>query len=249
MNHDQIALQLYTIRDLAAADLPGTLGAVAEAGYRFVEVAGMPEASAGSLSTLLSDAGLGAIAIHAGIEALRADPDAVADRLAALGTTRLIVPWMPAEDRRSADDVRRFADELTRFAALLAPRGVHLGYHNHAFEFEELGGGTIWDVLLDGLGPDVELEIDVYWATVGGRDPVTLIGEVADRVRLLHMKDLVADPDPRDGPAGQGSLDFPSIVAAGRGAGVEWYIAEQDHPRSPLDDVAAAYSYLESIAR
>ena len=248
MNHDQIALQLYTVRDLAATDLPGTLRAVADAGYRFVEVAGVPESSAGELPSLLAEAGLQAIAVHVGIEPLRADPDAVADRLEALGTNRAHRAVDAPEDRATADDVRRFADELTGFAGLLAPRGVRLGYHNHAFEFEELDGETIWDVLLGGFGPDVDLEVDVYWAAVGGRDPSTLIGEVAGRVRLLHMKDLVRDPDPRDGPAGQGILDFPSVVAAGRAAGVEWYIAEQDNPRSPLDDIAAAHAYLEAIA-
>ena len=62
------------------------------------------------------------------------------------------------------------------------------------------------------------------------------------------MKDLVADPDPRDAPAGEGTLDFPSIIAAGRAAGVEWYIAEQDHPRSPLSDIASAHRYLATFA-
>ena len=161
------------------------------------------------LATLLADAGLQAIAVHQGIEALRSSPDAVADRLAALGTDRLIVPWMPEDDRVTADDVRRFADELNGFASVLAPRGVRLGYHNHAFEFEDLDGTTVWDVLLERLGQEVDLEVDVYWAAVGGRDPATLIGEVADRVRLLHMKDLIADADPQRRPGGAGEPGLP----------------------------------------
>ena len=127
MHADQIALQLYTVRDLAARDVPATLRVVADAGYRYVEVAGLPEMPAVQLATLLADAGLRAIAVHQGIEALRSSPEAVADRLAALGTDRLVVPWMPAEDRVAADDVRRFADELTRFGSLLASRGIRLG--------------------------------------------------------------------------------------------------------------------------
>jgi sugar phosphate isomerase/epimerase len=248
MHEDQIALQLYTVRELLAHDMPGTLRAVADSGYRFVEVAGVPEARTGELPTLLRDAGLQAIAVHVGIQALQRDPDGVAGRLADLGADHLIVPVMPDEDRLTPADVTRFADELTRFAPILAGRGIRLGYHNHAFEFRDIGGTTTWDVLVDRLAPEVELEIDVYWAKVGGRDPVTLIESVADRVRLLHMKDLVSDPDPQDAPAGQGSLDFPAITAAGRAAGVEWYIAEQDDPRAALEDIASAYAYLASIA-
>ena len=88
----------------------------------------------------------------------------------------------------------------------------------------------MWDVLLAELPADVELELDVYWASVGGRDPVTEIRANADRVRLLHMKDRRGGSEPHDAPAGQGTLAFPEIVEAGRAAGVDWYIAEQDDP-------------------
>ncbi len=248
MHHDQIALQLYTVRDQAATDLPGTLQAVAAAGYRAVELAGLPAVAPAALAGLLSDAGLRPIASHEGIEALRAGVDAVGDRLARLGIRRAIIPWMPVSDRATLEDVRRFGAELDRYGAAFAERGIKLGYHNHAFEFEPIDGTTIWDVLLERIGPDVDLELDVYWAAVGGRDPVTLIAGVADRVRLLHMKDLIAGPEPRDGPAGEGTLAFPEIVVAGREAGVEWYIAEQDHPRAPFDDIARAYRYLAALA-
>ena len=82
---------------------------------------------------------------------------------------------MPEEDRATADDVRRFAAELGEFAGRLAGRGIRLGYHNHAFEFAPLEETTVWDVLLAELPPEVELELDVYWAAVGGRDPVAEI--------------------------------------------------------------------------
>jgi sugar phosphate isomerase/epimerase len=90
--------------------------------------------------------------------------------------------------------------------------------------------------------------MDVYWVSVGGRDPVVEIDAAAGRVRLLHMKDREPGPEPRDAPAGEGILPFPAIVEAARSAGVEWYIAEQDEPRDPLHDVARAFRYLESLA-
>jgi len=186
MRHDQIALQLYTLRRLAAVDLPGTLAAVADAGYRHVELAGLPETGPGELAR--------------------------------------------------------------RLARAVADRGLRLGYHNHAFEFAPLAGTTVWDVLLAELAPEVAIELDVYWAAAGGRDAVEVIRATADRVRLLHMKDRSGGSEPHDTPAGEGTLDFPAIVAAGRAVGVEWYVIEQDEPQDPIADVTRALGYLGSLA-
>jgi sugar phosphate isomerase/epimerase len=248
MRRDQIALQLYTLRRLAADDLAGTLRAVAAAGYRAVELAGLPETVPGELARLLEVTELRAVASHEGVERLRDDLDSVADRLAEVGCRRVIVPWMPEEDRRTTDDVRRFATELGAFARRLGDRGIGLGYHNHAFEFGPLDGTTVWDVLLAELPPEVEIELDVHWAAAGGRDPVAEIEVTAGRVKLLHMKDRTSGPEPRDAPVGDGTLPFPAIVEAGRAAGVAWYIVEQDEPQDPLADVERSLRYLESLA-
>ncbi|HEV7605453.1 MAG TPA: sugar phosphate isomerase/epimerase [Candidatus Limnocylindrales bacterium] len=247
MRQDQIALQLYTVRTLMATDLPGTLSAVAAAGYRAVELAGLPETAPGELARLLAGAGLRAVAAHEGIEHLRRDADAVAERLLEIGASRVIVPWMPEEDRQTADDVRRFATELGRFARRFAARGMTLGYHNHAFEFAPLEGTTVWEILLADLPPEVEIELDVYWAAIGGRDPAAEIRATDGRIRLLHVKDRARGPEPRDTPAGEGTLDLPDIVEAARAAGVEWYIVEQDEPDDPLADTARSLRYLESL--
>ena len=248
MQHDQIALQLYTVRRLAADDLPGTLRAVAAAGYQAVELAGLPQTGPGELARLLGETGLQVVAAHEGIEALREDADAVADRLAEVGCPRVIVPWMPDADRETVDDVRRFAAALGGFARAFAGRGMAVGYHNHAFEFEPLDGTTVWDILLAELAPEVEIELDVYWAAVGGRDPAAEIRALDDRVRLLHMKDRAPGPEPQDAPAGEGTLPFPEIIEAARAAGVEWYVVEQDEPRDVLEDIGRAFRYLESLA-
>ena len=230
-----------------ATDLAATLHAVAAAGYRAVELASLPPTPPLELRRMLDGACLRPIASHESIDLLREGAAAVADRLADLGCPQVFVPWMPPADRATGDDVRRFADDLNGFAATFAERGIRFGYHNHDFEFDALDGTTTWDILLERLAPEVELELDVYWAAVAGRDPVTIIAATTGRVRSLHMKDLVADPQPQDAPAGSGTLDFPAIVAAGRAAGVDWYVAEQDEPLAPLDDIGRAYRYLASL--
>ena len=249
MRHDQIALQLYTVRRLAAQDLPGTLRAVADAGYGAVELAGLPDIPSGDLAALLDAANLRVVASHEGVERLRADLGAVAERLAGVGCQRVIVPWMPEEDRRDIDGVRRFAAELNGFSDELMRHGMRLGYHNHAFEFAPLDGSTVWDCMLPELSPAIELELDVYWAAVGGRDPAAEIRAHAGRIRLLHMKDMAAGAEPRDAPVGDGILPIADLVEAARSSGVEWFVVEQDEPADALADIGRAFRYLRGLAR
>jgi sugar phosphate isomerase/epimerase len=248
MRTDQIALQLYTVRTLIAGDLAGTLRAVATAGYRAVEIAGLPATPAGDLRRLLDENALRPVAEHVAIDRLRDDFETVGARMEALGCSRVIVPWLPENERATVRGVRDFAAALNGFAREFADRGIRLGYHNHAFEFEPLDGSTILDLLLAELAPEVEIELDVYWASVGGHDPAPEIRRLAGRVRLLHMKDRGPGDEPRDAPAGAGTLDWAEIIHAGRDVGVEWYIAEQDEPIDALADVATAYRYLTSEA-
>jgi len=248
MRPDQIALQLYTVRRPAAADLPGTLASVAAAGYRSVEIAGIAERDLGRLGELLQRNGLRPVAAHQGLDRLRARRSQIVDWLVALECPLVVIPSLPDDERQSPDDVLRLAAELNRLARALAEHGIRLGYHNHASEVEPLRDTTMWDVLLAELAPEVEIELDVYWASVGGRDPVEAIRQAGSRVTLLHMKDRAAGEPPRDAPAGEGTLGFPAIVRAARTAGVEWYVAEQDEPSDELADIATAYRNLLSLS-
>jgi sugar phosphate isomerase/epimerase len=252
MQPHQIALQLYTVRRLLAQDLPGTLGRIADIGYASVEIAGVPASEHGRLPSLLADAGLEAVAAHVGLEQLRAGTAAVADWLEALDCSRIVVPSLPDDERASLDGLRRLIGELNANAAELADRGIRLGYHNHASEFQPLAGTTTWEVLLDELAPEIEIELDVFWASVGGQDPVAAVERAGDRVRLLHMKDrrepAASNDGPRDAPAGSGTLDMAAIVAAADAAGVEWFIAEQDEPVDELTDIASALAGLRALA-
>jgi sugar phosphate isomerase/epimerase len=248
MREDQIALQLYTVRKPAADDLRATLRQVAEAGFRSVELAGLPELSAEAVKGELDRAGLRAIAAHRSIDDLRSDLDRCLTELGILGCPRVIVPWLPDADRSSPDRVRAVAAELGRMADTCARHSIAVGYHNHAFEFAPLDGRSIWEVLVSALPESVDLELDVYWATIGNQDPVALIDRLGRRVRLLHMKDVAADTERRDAPAGEGTLPWPAIVEAGRQAGVEWYVVEQDEPADPVGDSTRARRYLAGLA-
>jgi len=248
MRQDQIAVQLYTLRELAATDLPGMLRAVSGAGYKAVELAGLPAIEAQALRDLLDAEGLRPMASHESLENLRRDLAGILDRMAVLGCPRIVVPWLPDAERSTADAVRTLARELGRLSSASADRGIRLGYHNHAFEFAPLDGTTVWQVLLDELPPSLDLELDVYWAAIGGRDPAELIRGLDERLRLLHMKDLSSDPDRADVTPGDGVLPWPEIVAAGTERGVEWYVVEEDNPRDAVAEITRGLTYLRGLA-
>jgi sugar phosphate isomerase/epimerase len=248
MRPDQLAVQLYTVRDLAARDLAGTLGAVSAAGFAAVELAGLPPTPVEELRDLLAGVGLAPMASHEPIEALRADLDGVLRWMQTLGCPRIVVPWLPEVDRATPDAARRVTRELSGIAATCADHGVGLGYHNHDFEFAPLDGTTLWAILLDELAPEVAIELDVYWATIGGRDPVEAMAEAGDRLALLHMKDMAAGPERRDVAPGDGVLPWTDIAAAGTRLGVEWYVVEEDNPRDAIDEIARGRAYLAALA-
>jgi sugar phosphate isomerase/epimerase len=248
MRPDQIAVQLYTLRELAARDLPGTLRAVAAAGYRSVELAGLPAIEPEALRDLLAQSDLRPMGSHESLDRLRSDLDGTLDRLTVLGCPRAIVPWLPDAERATTDDTQALARELGRLSIACADRGIRLGYHNHAFEFAPLDGTTIWQVLLDELPPTVDLELDVYWAAFGGRDPVELIRGSDERLRLLHMKDMSPAPERGDVVPGDGILAWPEIVAAGTERGLGWFVVEEDNPRDAVAEITRGLAFLQGLA-
>jgi sugar phosphate isomerase/epimerase len=248
MRPDQIAVQLYTLRELAARDLPGTLRAVSDAGYRAVELAGLPPIEAEALRDLLAAEDLTPMGAHESLENLRTNLEGLLDRMTALACPRIIVPWLPDAERATPAGVRQLATELGEIARVCAGRGIRLGYHNHAFEFAPLDATTVWDVLLEALPPEVELEVDVYWVTIGSRDPVEVIRAAGDRVRMLHMKDMAPGPDRGDVTPGDGTLAWGDIVAAGTELNAQWYVVEEDNPKDAIAEIARGREFLTGFA-
>lgn len=240
MRADQIALQLYTVRDAAKRDFLGTLAAVAAMGYTAVELAGLNGVPAARVRQALDEGGLTAVSAHVPLAELKDRRAAAVADLHALGCTQVVVPWVGDAHRAPVAAVTTLAAELNELGRRLADDGLRLAYHHHDFEFKPLEGTSMWEVLTTQLDPDlVGLEIDVYWAQRGGHDPAALIADHAASLGLIHLKDI-ARGGSADVPAGEGALDWEAILAAARAAGVAWYIVEQDNPRDALDDVRRA---------
>ena len=241
-----VAVQLYSLRAEASADLPRVLERVAHAGFLGVEYASLHDQAPGDVRRWTSDLGVTGVAVHRRVP-VGSDGERVMDEAAELGVDTVVVPW--AEPARFADDasIAALAEELRRAQGQAAARGVRLGYHNHDFEpVGRANGPTALERLFELAGPDVLAEVDVYWAAVAGADPAALIRRLGDRVRLLHVKDGPADPVQRDAPqvaVGAGRVDIAGAIAAG--GSVEWHVVELDACATDmLEAVTSSLRYL-----
>jgi sugar phosphate isomerase/epimerase len=240
-----IAIQLYSVRELCAADFPGTLKKIADIGYSGVELAGLNGLTPQEVRKLCDDLGMQVVSGHGGLPTADTVDQCVADSQV-LGAKRLVTGFGPG-DMDTLDKVKACAEKFQTGAELLKPSGLELAFHNHWWEFHKVEGRLVYDVLLE-MAPDVQSELDVYWATYGGSDPVDVLAKHASRVPLLHIKDgpLTGgdSPDPHTA-VGKGKVAMPRIVAAADPDTLDWLIVELDHCATDmLEAVADSYTYL-----
>jgi sugar phosphate isomerase/epimerase len=236
------ALQLYSLREQLPADRKGILERIAAAGYGAVEtwnVLADPE----GLRADLDAAGLAVCSVHAYPAGEQA-----ADILAAaktLGADTVIVPHLPPARFADAAGVAAVATELNAIAAGCADAGLRLGYHNHDFELSSLvDGQPALEVLAAALDDAVLLEVDTYWAAVGGQDVPALLGRLGDRVRYLHVKDGPITKEEPMTAVGTGLMPIAEVLAAAPSA--EWHIVELD--RCATDMMTAVEQSLNWLA-
>jgi sugar phosphate isomerase/epimerase len=265
-----IGLQIYTVREAAAKDLPGTLRAIADIGYREIELAGIPATSATDLRKILNDLGLTAPSMHASMAELQAGLQERIDYAKTLGARYLVCafPWTADARFRNAalsiasgitlDDWKWNADQLNRIGAVAAKAGLSCGYHNHNIEFRSYDGVVAYDELLRLTDPKlVTMELDLAWVVTAGVDPVKYLRKHADRISMLHVKEVRKDLrtavdklKSQTTEVGSGKIDWQQLFGAMDPARIRHYFVEQENfERPPLDAVRISFDYLRSIAK
>jgi len=247
-----IGIQLYTLRDMLAADLPGTLDMLRDAGYPEVELFQLHGRTAFELRGLLEERGLRAIAAHVPITRWRTELDTVLAEAETLGMTFVglpgIFPAIPSE----VTAYRALAREMNRFGAAAADRGLRFYYHNHDWEFARAGGEVLYDVLLDDTDPDlVFFELDLYWIVTAGRDPLDYLSRY-DQARwpLFHVKDRTPSSGGQGGTfadLGEGIIDFARIFRALENKHYHHFIVERDTQPDPARTARVGYEYLRGL--
>ena len=258
-----LGAELYTVRDLMPKSDQQTLEAIAKIGYTEVE---------GDYPTLMRTApllkqyGLKPVSCHIPTPMVTGTPGApegltmekmYAD-LKGLGTRYAVLPYLAPNLRGDAVKMKKFAEQMNAAAAKAHAAGLEFAYHNHAFEFEGAPGHRTIDVFLETLNPKlVALEMDVFWVSVAGNDPVEWLHKLKGRVSLLHLKDKKKDfptrynegvPPDTFREVGNGSLDFARIIPAAKAAGVKHFFVEQDRTSGdPVASLGQSYKFVREL--
>ena len=236
-----VALQLYSVRDAAGKDLPGTLKTVADIGYQYVELAGMYGKTPAEVKKLFDDVGLKAISAHCAVfdATKRAQ---VEDEAAALGYKHLVSGFGP-DDFKTPETIKAAADKINQAVDCFGPKGFSISIHNHWWEFDGPNKGD----LLYRLAPKACPQLDIYWVTVGGADPVKVVKKYAKRLKLLHLKDGPATKENSQPmtAVGKGNVKTEAVIKAAEKTPIEYLIVELDSCATDMiEAVRDSYTFL-----
>ena len=244
-----IGLQLYTVRELFAADPVATLEKVAKIGYREVEYGGggYDAMDHALLRKTMDRLGLKAPSIHVGYDALLDKFDASVAMAKTLGANTIVLPYM-VDKYRNGEAWDAALVNINRFGEQLKAVGLGFAYHNHDFEFTVKPDGiSLFDRLVKACNPAlVKIELDLYWAIYAGQDPQALIRSLAGRVYAYHVKDMRADRSMTS--VGLGTIDFASIFKLNGLAGARHFYVENDQSPAPyLPDITKSFQTLSAL--
>ncbi|MBO0359546.1 sugar phosphate isomerase/epimerase [Hymenobacter sp. BT186] len=258
-----IGLQLYTLRDAMQKDPMGTLARVAKMGYTTVEGAtytgsglfyGMAPAA---FAKELKKTGLTMPSSHyrLGEELYEGKVtegtmlhgwDKAVDDAAQVGVKYMVCAYLSESERGSLDHYKYVADQLNKAGERCKKAGIQLCYHNHDFEFMAQDGKMPYDLLLATDKELVKMELDLYWATKAGQDPVALFKKHPGRFPLWHVKDMDKTPARNFTEVGNGSIDFKRIFAQSKLSGLKYFFVEQDQtPGSPFDSIQKSITHIK----
>lgn len=269
MKKFKVGIQLYSVRREMEKDFEGTLKAIKDMGYDYVEFAGFFGKPAEEVREILDRLGLTAVSVHEGTQNFNANGQEAIDYLKAIGVKYCAIPWYDKNEMKNNWD--KMIEDFKNYSKALKASGIKLLYHNHDFEFEKVDGEYMIDKLYKELDTSViDPEFDTCWVHYAGENPSAYIEKYAGRVEVIHLKDfvckklgngpvyeLIGDENEAQNedkgfefrPVGSGIQDFPSILEAAEKSGTEIVIVEQDEffGIEPLDGVKKSREYLKSL--
>jgi sugar phosphate isomerase/epimerase len=245
---DKVGLQLYTVRNQMEASVEKTLYDVARIGYKEVEFAGYFGRPPRAIKQLLDRNDLKSPSAHVPITSLSSGWYRTLTEASQMDQKWLVIAWLAEEDRNSLDAIKRTAELFNKAGEDAKTFKIRLAYHNHDFEFQEVEGRRIFDVLLEETDPEyVDFEMDLYWITKGGADPFAYFERWPERFPLVHVKDSGPAPERRMMDVGKGEIDFARIFAERKLAGMKHFFVEHDNPADPMASIQTSFRYLSHL--
>ncbi|MCQ2431804.1 MAG: sugar phosphate isomerase/epimerase [Clostridia bacterium] len=272
MKHLPVAVQVYSVRDAAAADFKGTLQAIKDMGYDGVEFAGLYGNKPEDVKALCKEIGLVPISAHVALDEMLADPEKVIGDYAAVGVKYIAVPYLQEDRRPGTPGWDKTIADIKLVAKVAKDKGIQMLYHNHDFEFVKIDGKYALDILYEVISEDLlKTELDTCWVNVGGENPAEFVRKYTGRAPVVHLKDFVMAGKKPDNmyeligikpegaaaseeafgfrPVGHGFQNMPAILEASVDAGAEWVVVEQDRPgpdKTPMESIKMSRDYLKT---
>ena len=265
-----IAVQVYSVRDDANADLYATLKKIKEMGYDGVEFAGLYGNKPADIKAWCAELGLVPVSAHVPYVDMLKDPIGVLSDYAEIGCKYVVVPYLMPEHRPDNANFPYVVEFIGIIGKAAKTFGLQLLYHNHDFEFLKIDGKYALDILYDTVPADLlQTELDTCWVNVGGENPAEYVKKYTGRAPVVHLKDFTGEksddmyeligidkkaPTRPSGfefrPVGMGLQDFPAILASAQAAGAGWVVVEQDQATmglTPLESIKKSIDYLKSF--
>lgn len=245
----KIGLQLYTVRKDLEQDFEGTLRKVAAIGFNEVEFAGYFGQKPEEVKKLLKELKLAAPSAHFSSVVGRDELSKAIEAAKIIGHKYLVFAYLREEERRSLDDYKKLIEKLNKAGEECRKAGLQFAYHNHDFEFIKMDGQIPYDLILAETDKDlVKMEMDLYWITKAGYDPLSYFEKHPGRFPLVHVKDMDATPKKFFTEVGRGVIDFKKIFSNAEKAGIKHYFIEQDETLAEsLESVKTSFNYLKKL--
>ncbi len=265
-----IAVQVYSVRSSAEANLYDTLKQIKEMGYDGVEFAGLYNNSPADIKKWCEELKLVPISAHVPFVDMLKDPIGILSAYQEIGCKYVAVPYLIPAHRPGQPDFAYVVEFINILAKASKSLGMQMLYHNHDFEFMKIDGKYALDILYDTIPPELlQTELDTCWVNVGGEDPASYIRKYSGRTPVVHLKDFVGqksdnmyaligiEPKKPEGrtafayrPVGSGVQNFPAILDAAKESGAEWVVVEQDETSmglTPMECIKKSIDYLKSF--
>lgn len=243
-----IAVQLYSVRDVAGKDLPGTLKAIADMGYEAVEFAGYYGKKAEELRKLLDDNGLKCCGTHTGLTTLTGDAlKATADFNKTLGNQFLIVPALPKANMASVAALLDTAKVLSDMAERAKEMEMRVGFHAHGIDFRPVADRIPWDLIFSNASLDVIMQLDTGNCMEGGGDPIAVLKTYPGRALSVHLK----EHGPKGAVVGEGDVPWREVFELCETiGGTQWYVVEQEtYKTTSLESVRNCLDNLRKMGK
>ena len=246
----KIGVQLYSVRGTMEQEgVEATLARIARIGYREVEFAGYFGRSATQIRDTLKGTGLVSPSVHVPLQLIKSpDFPKFVDNAALIGHKWINLAWLAPPERGSAEKYNAHADALLAAQKVARAAGLTMAYHNHEFEFDPLGSTNGYEILLDRTkGSGIQFEMDLYWMSVAGKDPISYWTRFPGQFPMVHVKDNAGAPTNAMQSVGAGTINWASLFEQRKLAGIEHFYVEHDNPPDPWASITASMAYLKRL--